>query len=161
MKKALTAIVIVLLALFMVACDSNPNDEQTPPPEEKTFAPDWAIGKYKANVGGFMSMNAEITKDSFKITVLNNNIEYPAADGSVTYEGNSNETDPGNSPWSLTLKGVKFAGSDVGDVKVSVENIKSQEELKITVELSGELATMNNLLKDMIFTADNSSVATE
>ena len=41
MKKALTAVLIVLLALFMVACDSNPNDEQTPPPEEKTFTPDW------------------------------------------------------------------------------------------------------------------------
>ena len=133
--------------------------EYEKPEIEPTFAPDWAVGNYTTTKMG--GMNAEITKDSFKINVMNNDIVYPAEDGSVSYEGNSNETDPGKSPWSLTLKGVKFSGNDVGAVKVIVENVKSNEELKITVELSGDFASFNGLLNEMTFTADNSSVATE
>lgn len=56
MKKALTAVLIVLLALFMVACDSNPNDEQTPPPMPNDFENGLIDVKYEEDFLGLISL---------------------------------------------------------------------------------------------------------
>ena len=195
MKKALTAVLIVLLALFMVACDSNPNDEQTPPPEEKTFAPSWAEGKYIYNHPDLGEMNATIESDSFNIALnfggfipinigypddtgkvkvdSNSNMDNPgvspwkitlsgitiAGEGKVKVDSNSNMDNPGVSPWKITLSGITIAGED--PVKVTIENVIANEELKISVELGGDLSSMNEKLGNMLFSADNSSVVTE
>ena len=164
MKKALTAVLIVLLALFMVACDSNPNDEQTPPPEEKTFAPSWAEGKYIYNHPDFGEMNATIESDSFNIALnfggdIPIKIGYPDDTGKVKVDSNSNMDNPGVSPWKITLSGITIAGED--PVKVTIENVIANEELKISVELGGDLSFMNEKLGNMLFSADNSSVVTE
>lgn len=299
MKKALTAVLIVLLALFMVACDSNPNDEQTPPPEEKTFtpdwvkrgdytgyvvirekiteelyefvdatftvdddyilftvmingnelefradannvnekdvtvttdswtmkvtdldypdgsegktnatvvvknnedgnpvmtidfeaapynnyiyyfeyeepvieptfAPDWAVGEYVCNHDNFGEMKASIRSDAFGINMTVTlgpqlsfpvNISYPDDTGKVKVDSNSNMDNPGVSPWKITLSGITIAGKD--PVKVTIENVIANKELKISVELGGDLSSINEKLGNMLFSTDNSSAVTE
>ena len=127
MKKALTAVLIVLLALFIVSCDNS---------GKEPFSPEWARGEWSGNIiigEGILN----ITDSSFSINGANGlvSIAYPSE--GVTLKKSSFE---GDNKWILELDGISLLGVTVD--KITIE--KGEEKtLNVTLPIDGTNMALN------------------
>lgn len=154
MKKALTAILIVLLALFMIACDSNPNDEQTPPPEEKTFTPEWVKrGDYPGYVVireknpeelyGFVDATFTVDDDYilFTVTINGKELEFRADANNVNEKDVTVTTDS----WKMEVTDLNFPDGAEGKTNATVV-VKNDESGKPVMTIDFEATPYNNYI---------------
>ena len=154
MKKALTAVLIVLLALFMVACDSNPNDEQTPPPEEKTFTPDWVK---RGDYTGYVVIREKITEELyefvdatftvdddyilFTVMINGNELEFRADANNVNEKDVTITTDS----WTMKVTDLDYPDGSAGKTDATVV-VKNDESGKPGMTIDFEAAPYNNYI---------------
>ena len=155
MKKALTAVLIVLLALFMVACDSNPNDEQTPPPEEKTFTPEWVergehIGYVVIRV---KDTDTIVSSSDSTFTVTDDNIVFEVKDntGETVYKAiaDSNNTSDNNvdtESWTLNVKNIVHPNPSEQATTNATVVVKNNESGKPVMTIEFEAEDLNSLI---------------
>lgn len=154
MKKALTAVLIVLLALFMVACDSNPNDEQTPPPEDKTFTPDWVkrgdyIGyvvireKNPEELYDFVDATFTVDDDYILFTVMinGNDLEFRADANNVNEKDVTVTTDS----WTMKVTDLDYPDGSEGKTDATVV-VKNNEDGNPVMTIDFEAAPYNNYI---------------
>lgn len=155
MKKALTAVLIVLLALFMVACDSNPNDEQTPPPEEKTFTPEWVErGEHDGYVVIRVKYTDTIVNSSVStFTVTDDNIVFEVKDdtGETVYKAtadadNASDNNVDTESWTLNVKNIAHPNPSEQVATNATVVVKNDESGRPVMTIEFEAADLNSLI---------------
>ena len=155
MKKALTAVLIVLLALFMVACDSNPNDEQTPPPEEKTVTPEWVDrGEHKGYVViRVKGTDTIINSSDSTFTVTDDNIVFEVKDdtGKTVYKAtadadNASDNNVDTESWTLNVKNIAHPNPSEQATTNATVVVKNNESGKPVMTIEFEAADLNSLI---------------
>lgn len=153
MKKALTAVLIVLLALFMVACDSNPNDEQTPPPEEKMFTPEWVErGEYNGyvvirdntdEIKGSVDATFTVADDYILFTVKNNTdgTEFRADASNV----NEDDVTVSDNSWTMKVTALDYPDGSEGKTDATVV-VKNNESGKPVMTIEFEATEFSGLI---------------
>lgn len=155
MKKALTAVLIVLLALFMVACDSNPNDEQTPPPEEKTFTPEWVE---RGEHNGYVVIRVKdtdtiVSSSDSTFTVTDDNIVFEVKDdtGETVYKAtadadNASDNNVDTESWTLSVKNIVHPNPSEQATTNATVVVKNNESGKPVMTIEFEAEDLNSLI---------------
>ena len=155
MKKALTAVLIVLLALFMVACDSNPNDEQTPPPEEKTFTPEWVE---RGEHNGYVVIRVKdtdtiVSSSDSTFTVTDDNIVFEVKDdtGETVYKAtadadNASDNNVDTESWTLNVKNIVHPNPSEQATTNATVVVKNNESGNPVMTIEFEAADLNSLI---------------
>ena len=155
MKKALTAVLIVLLALFMVACDSNPNDEQTPPPEEKTFTPEWVE---RGEHNGYVVIRVKdtdtiVSSNDSTFTVTDDNIVFEVKDdmGETVYKAtadadNASDNNVDTESWTLNVKNIVHPNPSEQATTNATVVVKNNESGKPVMTIEFEAEDLNSLI---------------
>ena len=155
MKKYVFSLLVILLALFMVACDPStptqggdqpetPEEPVTPPEEVVIEAPTWATGTYKNTIADSISegmISLTIEEDNININV-GGFIEISST--SATIDSSKVEGDN----WIVKLSDVDVTiPNSEGNpetyndniVTLTIDSITANEELKMAIKVEGSL----------------------